>query len=134
MTRINAGIDPATLTDKHLMAEHREMKRIPNCIAKGRANLANIPPTFRLGKGHVSFFYDKLGFLHHRYKLVHAECLKRGFNVQDYSGAWDNVPARLMGDWVPSVDDSRIVQERIDERLLTAKRSKLTEDEKRMLK
>ena len=34
MTRINVGINPADLTGKHLIAEHREIKRIPNCIAK----------------------------------------------------------------------------------------------------
>ena len=32
MTRINVGIPPAELTGKHLIAEHREIKRIPNCI------------------------------------------------------------------------------------------------------
>jgi hypothetical protein len=34
MTRINTGIPPKELTDKHLLAEHREIKRIPNCIKK----------------------------------------------------------------------------------------------------
>ena len=31
MTRINCGIPPEELSDKHLLAEHREIKRIPNC-------------------------------------------------------------------------------------------------------
>ena len=34
MTRINVGIDPSELNMKMLMAEHREIKRIPNCVKK----------------------------------------------------------------------------------------------------
>ena len=117
MTRINAGIDPKTLTQRHLMAEHREMKRIPNCVAKGRANLNNIPDSFRLGTGHVSFFYDKLGYLKKRYISVRDECWSRGYNVQDYSDAWDNIPDELMNDWFPTDKDREIVQQRINERL-----------------
>ena len=63
MTRINVGIPPAELTDKHLLAEHREIKRIPNCIAKGKYNMEGIPDKFKLGKGHVKFFYNKLEYL-----------------------------------------------------------------------
>ena len=67
MTRINAGIPPAQLTGKHLIAEHREIKRIPNAIAKGRYNLKTAPKEFTLGTGHVSFFYTRLGYLKQRY-------------------------------------------------------------------
>ena len=63
MTRINVGIPPAELINQHLIAEHREIKRIPNCIAKGKYNMDNIPRRFKLGKGHVKFFYDKLEYL-----------------------------------------------------------------------
>ena len=58
MTRINAGIPVETLHDKHLIAEHREIKRIPNCIAKGRYSLKDKPSKFVLGTGHVKFFYE----------------------------------------------------------------------------
>ena len=57
MTRINT-IPPQELCDKHLMAEIREITRIPNTIKTGKAIIANIPDTFRLGSGHVKFFYD----------------------------------------------------------------------------
>jgi hypothetical protein len=117
MTRINAGIKPQELCDRHLMAEHREMKRIPNCIKKGRANLDNIPPNFRLGTGHVSFFYNKLGYLKDRYLSVRDECYNRGFNVQDYSDCWLDIPEKLMQDWIPTNEDRRLVQCRIAERL-----------------
>tara|TARA_R110002096_G_scaffold336181_1_gene529663 strand:- start:19 stop:378 length:360 start_codon:yes stop_codon:yes gene_type:complete len=117
MTRINVGIPPAELTDKHLLAEHREIKRIPNCIAKGKYNMDGIPDRFKLGKGHVKFFYNKLLHLKKRYIRLYEECIKRGFNVQNYIEAWGNVPEELMNDYNVRANDIRIIRERINERL-----------------
>lgn len=117
MTRINCGIKVEDLSSKHLMAEHREVKRIPNCVAKGRCNLKNIPNKFTLGKGHVSFFYDKLGYLKKRYEELYLECIKRGFNVQYYGGSWKNIPKELMNDYSPTKEDVEIIKERIQEKL-----------------
>lgn len=113
MTRINCGIKPSTLIDKHLLAEHREIKRIPNVVKSGKARLDNIPTTFCLGTGHVKFFYNKLGYLKKRYKGIHRECIKRGFNVQDYTTAWNDVPDSLMGNYKPTAVDRGIVMERL---------------------
>ena len=117
MTRINVGIPPAELTNQHLIAEHREIKRIPNCIAKGKYNMNGIPDKFKLGTGHVKFFYNKLLHLKKRYIRLYEECVKRGFNVQNYIGAWDNIPKELMNDYKPTLIDRAIVQERINEKL-----------------
>jgi hypothetical protein len=117
ITRINCGVDPSELTDKHLLAEHREIKRIPNCVAKGRFSLKGQPKQFTLGAGHVKFFYDKQRFLLNRYQKLHEECIQRGFAVSDFSSAWDNVPSNLMGDYQPSLRDREIVLQRINERL-----------------
>ena len=117
MTRINVGIHPSELTDKHLLAEHREIKRIPNCIAKGKYNMDGIPNRFKLGKGHVKFFYNKLLYLGKRYLKLHKECIARGFNVQNYTEAWVDVPIELMNDYKPTKEDRLIVQERINEKL-----------------
>lgn len=117
MTRINLGIPPAQLTNKHLIAEHRELKRIPNAISKGKYNLKNIPSQFTLGKGHVSFFYDKLGYLKDRYVDLYNECLVRGFNVQNYEASWDGVPQDLMNGYIPTARDIELIRERIAERL-----------------
>lgn len=117
MTRINCGIPPAELTDKHLLAEHREIKRIPNQISKGRYNLEGIPLEFKLGTGHVKFFYDKLLYLKNRYESLYKECKDREFNVTYYGEAWDNVPPDLMNDYNPSDIDREIIRERIKERL-----------------
>ena len=117
MTRINVGIHPKELTDKHLIAEHREIKRIPNCIAKGKYNMNGIPNEFKLGTGHVKFFYDKLLYLKLRYERLYNECRKRGFNVQNYINAWNNIPEKLMGNYFPNSKDVEIVKQRINEKL-----------------
>jgi deoxyribonuclease (pyrimidine dimer) len=117
MTRINCGIPPAELTDKHLMAEHREIKRIPNCIKKGRYSMHGQPDEFTLGTGHVKFFYDKLDYLYKRYEELYNECITRGFNVSSYHAAWDDVPDCLRNDYKPTDRDRQIIRERINERL-----------------
>lgn len=117
MTRINVAIKPIELTDKHLMAEHREIKRIPNCVAKGKFNMKGQPKEFTLNTGHVKFFYDKLGYLKERYESLYAECIRRGFNVQYYGDAWNDVPTHLMGNYTPTQRDRELLLERIAERL-----------------
>ena len=116
MTRINVGIPPAELVNQHLIAEHREIKRIPNCIAKGKYNMDGIPDKFKLGTGHVKFFYNKLLYLKNRYISLYNECIKRGFNVQNYISAWDNVPQELMNDYTVEANDIIIIKQRINER------------------
>ena len=117
MTRINVGIPPVELVNQHLIAEHREIKRIPNCIAKGKYNMDGIPENFKLGTGHVKFFYNKLLYLKNRYIGLYNECIKRGFNVQNYINAWDNVPKELMNDYTVKENDIKIIKQRINEKL-----------------
>ena len=116
MTRINVGIDPSELSAKHLIAEHLEIKRIPNMIRTGKAKLIDIPDTFRLGQGHVKFFYNKLGYLLDRYVQIYEECIKRGFNVQSYESAWSGIPSELLGQYEPTQHDVHIIRERISSR------------------
>lgn len=120
MTRINCGIPPSELSDKHLIAEHREIKRIPNCISRGKYNMNGQPKVFTLGTGHVKFFYDKLEYLLDRYMQLYSECKARGFNVQNYKRAWDNVPKELMNNYNPTLKDVEIVKTRIAKRLNSA--------------
>lgn len=117
MTRINCGIPVEELTDKHLLAEHREIKRIPNCIRKGRFSLKDQPKEFTLGTGHVKFFYDKLIYLYDRYVLLYIECVKRGFNVTAYHDAFFGLPMYLYNDYKPTDRDRSIIRERIKEKL-----------------
>lgn len=117
MTRINVGIPPAELTSKHLIAEHREIKRIPNQIKKGKYSMDNQPKKFKLGSGHVKFFYDKIGYLKRRYDSIYIECLKRGYNVTNYSDCFTGIDSNLMNDYQPTQHDINIIKERIKERL-----------------
>lgn len=117
MTRINVGIPPKDLTRQHLIAEHREIKRVPNVVSKGKFNLKGQPKEFTLGTGHVKFFYDKLGYLKQRYEELYSECRNRGFDVTYYGDAWNDVPKHLMGDYTPTERDIQIITERINERL-----------------
>lgn len=125
MTRINAGIPPVKLSNKHLLAEHREIKRIPNVIKSGRFHMHGQPAEFTLGTGHVKFFYDKQKYLFVRYKAIHKECLRRKFNVTDYSECWDGFfgeDKRLdlimfCKDWTASEEDTMLIRNRINCRL-----------------
>lgn len=88
MTRINAFIPVEELSNSHLLAEHREIKRIPNTINSGKARLLDIPDKFTLGKGHVKFFYNKIRWLFYRYCKIYDECRRRGLNVTSYHDAF----------------------------------------------
>ena len=114
MTRINVAILPQELPDKLLLAELREIKRIPNMIKSGKAVVKEIPEKFKLGEGHVKFFYDKGEYTLKRYKSLYEEGLKREFNITDFSGAWNGYPKSLMNDYSPSKEDRDLLIERIE--------------------
>ena len=116
MTRINTGIEAKELPNKLLLAELREIKRIPNVIKSGRYNMSGQPEEFTLGTGHVKFFYDKLEYLLERYNNLRWEALYRGFNVSDWSEAWNGVPAELMNNYQETQRDRDILIERIEEK------------------
>lgn len=115
MTRVNLQ-SPETLCDQHLMAEHREMKRIPNSILAGRLTVGAVTGSFVLSTGHVRFFTDKLKWLYERYCAVHAECLRRGFNV---TWMWPDrpLPLELWNDWTPTTIEIRLSMARVQERM-----------------
>lgn len=117
MTRINVGVKPIELTDRHLMAEHREIKRIPNQIKKGAYVMDGIPNHFKLGTGHVKFFYNKLKYLHERYKLLYNECIRRKFDVTNFEQCFFDLPSQLYNDYTEQSNDRKIILERINERL-----------------
>ena len=117
MTRINVAILPSELNTKMLIAEHREIKRIPNCIKKGRYNLKGQPEQFTLGTGHVKFFYDKLSYLKRRYECIYSECVKRGYNVTYYGDCFKELPPELCNDYRPTLRDRKLLVERIKSKL-----------------
>jgi hypothetical protein len=124
MTRISASVKPQELCDQMLRAEHREIVRIPNTIKSGKALISGIPKTFRLGTGHVKFFYNKLGYLKQRYLDLHKECLERGFNVSDFSESFKGVPDHLDNYWEETKESRTEVVDRINLRLSNMKNIK----------
>lgn len=116
MTRINAGIPPILLSNKHLIAEHREIKRIPNVIAKGKFSLNGQPKEFTLGTGHVKFFYDKLAYLQTRYENLYKECKRRGYNVTYFGDAFKALPDHLMQQYTPTPKAIKLIKQRLKEK------------------
>ena len=82
MTRINV-VPVEELCDQHLLAEHRELTRIPNGILSGKLKTyyPDQPKEYTLGPGHVKFFVNKLDWLLVRYIRLDQECKIRGFKV-----------------------------------------------------
>lgn len=85
MTRINV-IPVTELTDNFLLAEYFELPRVFLLVhkhtMKGREpEDLKIPPTYRLGTGHVSFFYDKLKWLNRRMIALEWEGKKRNLTL-----------------------------------------------------
>lgn len=119
MTRISVAVRGSELCDSHLIKERIEILRIPNAIKSGKAkvNLSKIPSMFTLGTGHVVFFYNKLKYLHDRYNELTEECVKRNFNITDYSNAFDGLPGHLYTGYKEKSNDRKILVERINERL-----------------
>ena len=124
MTRINSAISVENLTDEHLLAEHREIKRLPDYFIKALKSgaLNRIPKDFRLGTGHVTFFLDKQLFCLIRYNQIHNECSKRGFKVEYYAENWlklENLMRKhnCWNDYKPTGVERKLLQSRICERI-----------------
>ncbi|QHS01768.1 endonuclease V, N-glycosylase UV repair enzyme [Enterobacter phage vB_EclM_CIP9] len=122
MTRINLTL-VSELADQHLMAEYRELPRVFGAVRKHVQNGKKlkdfkISSIFILGTGHVTFFYDKLEFLRKRQIDLIAECLKRGFKIQDTTVQdIGDIPAEFRNDYVPTPDALKISQARLDEKI-----------------
>lgn len=123
MTRISAGIKAKQLSDIHLRKERIEILRVPNKVKQNKYSPKTVPPLeFKLSSGHEVYFKNKLKYIHRRYNELTDECIKRGFNVTDYSDAFKDLPEHLYNDWDDNITKVKeIVSERITERLLGMK-------------
>ena len=119
MTRINSAISPVFLTDEHLLAEHREIKRLP-VMFKKHYDPSKTPNKFTLGKGHVLYFIDKPDFTLNRYNAVRKECLSRKFNIEDYSSNWDSYIGFKGKEHKHTSEEKFSLVERITERILNS--------------
>lgn len=120
--RCNVGVDPSLLVDQHLVAESTELKMVPGMM-RYRINkeqkFGKPPESFRLGKGHILFFTDKLGYLSKRLECINKEMRRRGFKpgAPDYIDPYE-FGDEYSGSWLPTIDDSNLIRARLAEKLV----------------
>lgn len=127
MTRINL-VPVEELMDQHLFSEFREIKMVPKSLRRSLAArgtegvLKMIPKDYTLNKGHVSFFYDKAGYLMLRYQELREELCKRGINFDresklDPDLIFDTLGSEFLKCYTPTANALAIIRERIEEKL-----------------
>lgn len=113
------------LCREHLVAEYREITRLPNNLVKSLNRKSKpfnphkeIPPEYVLGKGHVKFFYDKMLFLEKRFVQLVNEMNKRGYttNFTD-SKIFARFSVGFYNDYKPTAQALELNRERIADRL-----------------
>ncbi|MCG8670245.1 MAG: pyrimidine dimer DNA glycosylase/endonuclease V [Pseudomonadales bacterium] len=115
MTRINV-VPPSELTRQHLVAEYRELPR----IFKLARRCKDAPEQYKLGSGHMKFFFDKLEYLVNRQQALIDEMLRRGYSpkhtdAQSLRMLCDD--EGLYNDYIPTPHALKLNRERIQERL-----------------
>ena len=135
MTRINV-IPVECLTDKHLLAEYKEITRPFNKAYKRLMNNKldfDRFDSYRLNAGHETFFFDKLHWLYFRYHLLRDELLRRSFNIN--LAKFDKIACKLFNNlsnsclwnwYTPTPDDIYLNMARL------AKRSNLEKVKKEL--
>ena len=123
MTRINV-VPVSELCNKHLFAEWREMPRLVANLQSSLNRktkpftLDEIPKEYKLGSGHVKFFYDKFMFLHDRHKDLTNELIHRGYNLGTTdSSIFATVSKEYYNNYEPTEDALALNRERIAIRL-----------------
>ena len=92
---------------------------IRKAIERGESpNDPRNPDTYRMGKGHVRFFYNKAAWLVERQRALVAECLNRDMDIQytEVDHLADGILPEFMGDWQPTEQDHTVNLARINER------------------
>lgn len=125
MTRINV-VPVEELSRQHLVAEYRELPRIFTLVQKAiergeRPTDPKNPREYKLGPGHVRFFYPRLGYLYQRQAALCREMRRRGYRVgyDHYGLGWDIPPERYPDwwqDYAPTPEAISINRQRIKER------------------
>lgn len=122
MTRINV-VDPKELSRQHLIAEYREITRLPGNLnawinRKSKApSFDEIPAEYKLGTGHVKFFFNKFKFLQLRFESIIEEMLCRGYNPNfTDSSIFKRVDEIYYNDYTPTEEAIKINRQRIKER------------------
>lgn len=119
MTRINC-IPVDELSGPHLIAEYRELPRVFALAEKATVRGTFLQPKqYTLGKGHLLFFYTRLGYLSERHAALIKEMKRRGYKPsfpgirrEDFA----SIPDQYWGHWVPTDEALLLNRQRIRER------------------
>jgi len=114
MVRVNL-VDPKRLSDQHLVAEYDEILMLLAYIKK-YPEIDNIPKEYCLGKGHMSFFKDKVLYLKKRHEIIKTEMKKRGFQTNKTVNL-KSFAKKNKSDWKPDGKDLEIIIKRIISKL-----------------
>lgn len=126
MTRINCGISVSDLSREHLLAEHREIKRVCYRLRERlkTGKFEDIPTPFYVIKGEAIafkelFWLDKGAYTYKRYNEIYEECLRRKYKVKYYGGNWGiyEQKTEYWNDYEPTQDQIKMIEDRIVERL-----------------
>ena len=124
MARVNVGVNPLFISDQHLIAESVEITMITGQLKSHNFQIkSKIPEKFGLKQGHMTFFKDKLLYLHNRLYEVNCELLRREFNPSTNIDL-SEFPLELQNEWHPNYNDSILIRNRIFERMLTPLKAK----------
>lgn len=117
MVRVNL-IDVKKLSDQHLIAEHVEILMLVGGIKddKKEGERKDRPESYRLGKGHINFFKDKLLYLKKRHIEIKKEMKARGFKT-DKNLKIERFNKKLKKDFFPSDKDEEVIKNRLREKL-----------------
>ena len=128
MARINVAVNPIYLSDQHLVAESVEITMITGGLRLHNYQIKGIvPKEFPMGKGHINFFKNKLTYLATRLAEVNAEMSRRGFKPGTHIDL-EEFPEELHGTWKPDWKDTKMLRERIVERLHSPKSGRIGKD------
>lgn len=114
MVRINI-ISPEILADQHLIAEYNEILMLFGHVKK-YPEAEDIPEKYVLGRGHITFFKDKLLYLKKRHELLRQEMRRRGFNA-NVRIELDDYPEKLHNDWSPGIEDYKVIGKRLKQKI-----------------
>lgn len=116
MTRINC-VPVEELSGPHLVAEYRELPRVFALAHKVAARGALVQPAaYTLGKGHLLFFYTRLGYLARRHRALVEEMRRRGYRPA-FAGVtcedFADIPAPFWNDRTPTEEALALNRARI---------------------
>jgi len=119
MTRINC-VPVEELSGPHLVAEYRELPRVFALARKAAMRGGGSQPqAYILGKGHLLFFYTRLGYLARRHRELVEEMKRRGYRPA-FTGVrredFPDVPDACWNDWEPTAEALHLNRERIKAR------------------